>query len=205
MDKSKQLLVSVQDVLQKEAKGIEDLIHSIDADALEKLIGLLEDCKGKIITTGCGTSGTAARKIAHTLNCIECPAFFLSPSEALHGGLGVVQSEDIVIFFSKGGHTEELEIMADACMKKNATVIAVTEAADCSLAKKSGLLFQIKTEKEPDAFNMLATASTLNVIAVFDAVAITIANRKGYKKEQFLLIHPGGAVGERLVMQVQMD
>ena len=146
-------------------------------------------------------SGAAAKKIAHTLNCINRPAFFLSPSDALHGGMGVLQKDDLIIFFSKGGHTVELESMIDSCKKKGIRTVLVTETEESNLAQKSDFLLKIKIDREPDAFNMLATASTLAVIALFDAMSITLANHNGYTKEEFLVIHPGGEVGERLFAQ----
>lgn len=204
-ERNKAELASIEYVLKCEAQEIDKLCHSLHEEELEQLLQILSACKGKIITTGCGTSGAAARKVAHTFNCIEQPALYLSPAEALHGGMGVIQKEDVVLFFSKGGHTSELEPMVRTCMEKQAFSVAVTEAQHSFLSDHSSMVLHVKVEREPDSFNMLATASTLSVIAVFDAVAITLAGQKGYTKEAFLRIHPGGEVGERLQQQTESD
>ena len=109
---------SVKTVLQKEAAEIQKLADHLNQDDVNQMLLLLNECNGKVITCGCGTSGAAAKKIAHTLNCINRPAFFLSPSDALHGGMGVLQKDDLIIFFSKGGHTVELESMIDSCKRR---------------------------------------------------------------------------------------
>ena len=152
----------------------------------------------KVILTGCGTSGTAAQKIEHTLSCVDCPALFLSPANALHGGMGVVQKDDILVLLSKGGHTEELNKMIAPCKERGALLIAVTENEESYMAKESDLVLKIKVEKEPDEYNVLATGSILATLAVFDAIAIAISRMKGFSQKGFLKIHPGGDVGKRL-------
>ncbi len=193
------IMDSVIHTLQSEADTIRQLAKDINPAQIEDVTNVIIDCKGKIITSGCGTSGAAARKIAHTLNCVECPALFLSPADAVHGGLGVVQKGDVVILLSKGGATPEINQMILACEKKDAIIIGVTEKEDSYLAKKSKYILKIKIDKEPDDFNMLATASTMAVTAVFDAIAIAVTRIRGYSKKEFLLIHPGGDVGNRLL------
>jgi D-arabinose 5-phosphate isomerase GutQ len=141
----------------------------------------------------------AARKIAHSLSCVERPALFLSPGDCVHGGLGAVQPDDIVVAISKGGSTREIINILGAVKTKKAFLIGVTENPDSVLAKQSDLLMRVKVDKEPDPFNMLATASTMAVIAVFDAVCIALMEATGYTREQFAVIHPGGAVGDRLL------
>ncbi len=182
-----------------EAAGIAALERVVDPAAFRGCVETLAGCRGRILTTGCGTSAAAAKKIAHSLCCIERPAAFLVPSDAVHGGLGLVQPGDVVIAISKGGGTRELLNLVPACKTKQAFLIAVTENPESPLARAADLLLRVKVEREPDPFNMLATASTLAVIAVFDAVCIALMHRTGYTREQFAVIHPGGAVGERLV------
>lgn len=196
---NKDIIYEVRRCLRMEAESVQKLSDDIDEDTVIKAAKLIQNCKGKIILSGCGTSAMAAKKIAHSLNCIECPALFLTPSDAVHGGLGVVQAEDIVILISKGGNTSELVKLVNACKKKRAFLIAVSENPESGLAAEADLYLKIKVDREPCRFNMLATASTMAVIAVFDAVCIALMQMKEYKKEQFALIHPGGAVGERLL------
>jgi len=197
------IIDSVNDTLIKESGAIEEIKNNLDEEQVNKVIELIMDCKGKVITTGCGTSGAAAKKIAHTLSCIECPALFLSPSNAVHGGLGVVQNQDIVIVFSKGGETQEINDLIPICKVKGATIIAITESEDSYMAREADALLKIKVSKEPDDFNMLATSSILATIAVFDAICIAITRFRGFTKEEFAVIHPGGKVGNRLKRKIE--
>lgn len=193
------IIESIHDTLLKESEAIVEIKNNLDEEQVNRVAELLTNCKGKIITTGCGTSAQAAKKIAHTLSCIECPALFLAPSDAVHGGLGVVQEEDIVIMFSKGGETQEINNLIPSCKVKGATLIAVTETKDSYIAREADALLNIKISQEPDDFNMLATASILATIAVFDAIAIAITRFRGFTKQQFAVIHPGGKVGNHLL------
>jgi KpsF/GutQ family protein len=188
-----------QRVWASEAAAVQNLPRVVDRKALVRCVQILADCRGKILTTGCGTSAAAARKIAHSLCCVERPALFLSPGDGPHGGLGAVQSSDVVIAISKGGNTREIVNLLPAIKAKKAFLIGVTEQADSVLAQQSDLLLRVHVEKEPDPFNMLATASTMAVVAVFDAVCIALMQATGYTQEQFALIHTGGAVGHRLL------
>jgi KpsF/GutQ family protein len=169
---------------------------------------MIETCKnnnGRVITMGVGTSATAARKIAHTFSCIEIPSFFLSPADSIHGGLGAVQTNDIVIAISKGGNTKEIINVIPSLKKKGIKLIGVTENEDSILGKECNLLLKVKVKREADEFNMLATASAIAVMALFDAIAVSLMKYTNYTKEQFAIIHPGGAVGERLLKEVRDD
>lgn len=189
---------SIVHTLQCESDIVSELIQSVDEVQVEKVIELLMNCKGKVVVSGCGTSGVAAQKVEHTLRCVDCPAVFLSPSVALHGGMGVVQKDDVLILLSKGGHTRELDDMVAPCKERGALLVAVTENEDSYMAKESDVLLKIKVDKEPDDYNVLATGSIIGTIAVFDAIAIVISRLKGFSREGFLKIHPGGDVGKRL-------
>jgi KpsF/GutQ family protein len=193
------ILETVYRTLEIEAVSIGNLKNILDAGKLEAALRLLGTCNGRIVLSGCGTSAMAAKKICHSLNCIERPAVFLTPSDAVHGGLGLLQKGDVLVLISKGGNTEELTRLVPACKSKGASLVAVTENPSSILAREADIALVIKVEKEPCPFNMLATASTLAVIAVFDAICITLMEYTGYTKEQFALIHPAGAVGDRLL------
>jgi KpsF/GutQ family protein len=171
---------------------------TIDREALLRCVEAIAACRGRIVTMGCGTSAAAARKVAHSLSCIERPSFFLSPSDAPHGALGAVQPDDIVILFSKSGGTEELVALVPSLKAKKAYLVTVTENEASALARHSDLVLLIKVEREADRFNMLATTSTMAVVAVFDAICIALMEHTGYTLERFALIHPHGAVGARL-------
>ena len=181
-----------------EANSINNLCESMDKDAATSIVELLGDCQGKILVAGCGTSAAAAKKVAHSLCCVERPACYLNPSDAVHGGLGLLQKEDVLILISKGGNTKEILNLIPACQIKGAKLIAVTENENSVLAQNADILYKVKVEKEPCPFNMLATASTLAVIAAFDAVCIALMHYTHYTKEAFAVIHPGGDVGSRL-------
>lgn len=192
---------SVFDTLTRESQALLELRDSYDQETLEQVLRAFVNCKGKILVAGCGTSAMAARKIAHTLCCVCCPALFLTPSDAVHGGMGVAAEGDILVLLSKGGMTREINELIAPAKERGATIIGVCENEASQLAQESDIFFKVKTEKEADDFNMLATSSTLSVISIFDAIAIAITRVRGYSKEEFAVIHPHGAVGERLISE----
>ena len=189
--------------LTMEAESIAQLRQTLDQETVLAVARALMNCKGKVILSGCGTSAMAARKVAHSLSCIEIPALFLSPADAVHGALGVLQQEDILILISKGGNTQELVNLIPACKTKGALLIGVSENPESVIAMQADIYLKVKVEQEPCRFNMLATASTLAVIATFDAICIALMQMTGYTREQFAVIHPGGAVGERLLNKLK--
>ena len=198
----KEILSEVARTLSIESRSIAALIEDLDADAVLRVARALQDCKGRIVLSACGTSAMAAKKIAHSLCCIERPALFLTPSDAVHGALGVLQKDDVYILISKGGNTGELTRLIPACKTKGATLIGVSENPDSTIAREADIYLKVKVETEPCRFNMLATASTLAVIATFDAICIALMQMTGYTREQFAVIHPAGAVGDRLLGKV---
>ena len=183
---------------ETESREIARLTYTLNEETVERIIDRIMNCQGRIVLTGCGTSAMAGHKIVHSLNVIDVPALFLNPSDAVHGGLGAVQQEDIVIFISKGGNTGELTAFLDNVRKKGCCIVTVSENPESLLAKGSDIFLQVAIEREPDRFNMLATASTMAVIAVFDAICVALMELKDLSREQFALNHPSGAVGERL-------
>ena len=183
--------------LEIEANAVKDVLDKMDWVAFQKATEALSKCD-KIITCASGSSGIAAKKFAHTLCCIERPAQFLPPCEAMHGGLGAVQKGNVVVLVSRGGKTAELLPVLDVSIKKGATVIGVTQNMDSPIAKQSDIVLPMHIEKESDKYNMQATSSYIATIALFDALICAVMEETDYKKEQFALIHPGGAVGERL-------
>ena len=195
---SKDIRKILTDTWDIESKEVSRLKDTIDKDAAETIVRKISSCKGKIILTGCGTSAMAAKKIVHSLSVIDIPAVFLNQSDAVHGSLGIVKKDDIVIFVSKGGNTKELTSFIANVKDKKAYTITVSENEESVLAQNCDLFLKVKIEREPDPFDMLATASTMAVIAVFDAICIAIMEHKGFSKKEFALNHPGGAVGERL-------
>lgn len=198
----KEIISEVNRCISMEADAIGKLTEVLDEKAVLETAKVLQNCKGKVILSGCGTSAMAAKKIAHSLCCIEIPALFLSPADAVHGGLGVLQEDDILILISKGGNTQELVDLIPACRTKKAKLIGVSENPDSKIAQAADIYMKVKAEREPCRFNMLATSSTLAVISTFDAICIALMQMTGYTREQFAVIHPGGAVGERLLNHI---
>lgn len=194
-----EILSEVKRSIAMEAESVRRLSEELDGQQVLDTARALMHCRGKVILSGCGTSAMAAKKIAHSLNCIEIPALFLTPSDAVHGGLGVLQEEDILILISKGGGTEELVRLIPACRAKKALLIGVSENPASVIAQNADIYLRVRVEQEPCRFNMLATASTLAVISMFDSICIALMQMTGYTREQFAVIHPAGAVGERLL------
>jgi D-arabinose 5-phosphate isomerase GutQ len=183
--------------LRIESKAIADILDYLDVDSFAKAVDVLEKAP-RIITCACGNSGIAAMKFAHSLCCIEKPAKFMPTGEALHGGLGCVQPGDVVVLSSRGGKTAELMPVLRACKLKKAIVIGVTENRDSPLALQADIVLAMRIERESDKLNVMATASFVVLVAIFDALLVALMEVTGYTLEQFALIHPGGAVGERL-------
>ena len=183
--------------LEIESKAISDIIEYLDVESFYKAVDILSNCP-KIITCASGSSGIAAKKFAHSLCCIERNAQFLSPAEAVHGGLGCLKKGDAVVMVSRGGKTSELLPIIDVCNKKGAILIGVTENLTSPLANKAQVVVPMKIERESDKLNIMATTSFVVTVAIFDAMLSAIMEETGYQLEQFALIHPGGAVGKKL-------
>jgi len=169
----------------------------INSPAFAKAVDILASVP-RIMTTASGSSGIAAKKFAHSLCCIERGAMFMPPCEAVHGGLGGLKPEDAMVMVSRGGKTVELLPLIDVCKKKGAKLIAITENMDSPLAKAADVILPLDLIKEADKDNVMATASYIQTIAIFDALLCALIEETGYTKEQFGLIHPGGAVGALL-------
>ena len=180
-----------------ETKAIQDTAKTMDWDAFAKAVELLSRAE-RIATSGCGHSGIACRHFTHSMCCIERPARFLSPSEAVHGATGFLQQGDVLVVASRGGKTAELLPIIDIARKKNAYVIAVTENVTSPMAYMSDVTLPMKVYHEIDRYNTQGTSSFVALSAVFDALQVAVMEETGFRDEQFALIHPGGAVGERL-------
>ena len=183
--------------VENDIRALELLLECMDEEAYRKAVDLLAGAR-MTVTTACGSSGFAAKKFAHSLCCIECPAKFVAPSEGLHGGMGVLQPGDVLVAVSKGGKTDELLPMLDIAKKKNAAIIAVTQKPDSVLAKAADAVLLLPDFPESDEFNVMSTTSFAANISIFDALMMGLMEEKNYTLEQFALIHPGGAVGKRI-------
>lgn len=183
--------------LKIEAEALAAIEKYMDWEAFGKAVDALANCP-RIMTCASGSSGIAAKKFAHSLCCIERGAMFMPPCEAVHGGLGGLKKEDVMVMVSRGGKTAELLPIISVCNKKGATLIAVTENMEGTLAKCADIILPLKIERESDKYNYMATSSYVATIAIFDALLAALMEETDYKREMFGLIHPGGAVGEML-------
>ncbi|AIR63494.1 phosphosugar isomerase [Cedecea neteri] len=165
------------------------------------LLAELRNCKGKIVVTGVGTSGIAARKIAHMLACVEHPAIYLSATDAAHGDLGFLRADDLMIMLSRGGNSDELTRLLPGIAARNVPLISVTENPDSAIAQSARLVISTGVKQEMDPLNMLATTSIILALAIFDAACACLMSESGYSKETLLAVHPGGDVGLTLSQQ----
>ena len=192
---------SIDRILDIEINNIIAVKRSLDRDVMAQVIDRLLRVKPeghKVITAGCGTSGTLAERVAHTLCVVEVPATFCAPGNSIHGGMGVIQRGDVAVLFSKSGNTPEILNYIPCCKAKGATIIGVSQRDDSVLARQSDIYFKIQCEHEADIWDMCASASCNTIAAVWDAVAFTIMRVSGYTKDDLRLTHPGGGVGDLL-------
>jgi arabinose-5-phosphate isomerase len=185
-------------VFETEAKAILGLSTKLDDD-FEKAIDLLEQCKGRVIVTGMGKSGIIARKLAATLSSTGTSAIFLHAAEAVHGDLGVVQTDDVVIALSYSGETEELIRLLEAIRRIGARLIALTGAPKSTLAQAADATLNCEVEEEACLMNLAPTASTTAALAMGDALAVALSRRKGFSENEFANLHPAGLIGKRLM------
>ncbi|MBR5033710.1 MAG: SIS domain-containing protein [Bacteroidales bacterium] len=192
-----EVIARAKESINIEAKAIADIAGYLDEDSFYEAVKALAAAP-RITTCASGSSGIAAKKFAHSLCCIERGAQFLSPAEAVHGGMGCMKKGDVVVMVSRGGKTAELLPIIDVCNKKGVTLIGVTENLNSILAQKSQIVVPMKIERESDCLGTMATTSYVVTIALFDAMLNALMVMTDYTLEQFALIHPGGAVGAKL-------
>lgn len=190
-------------VLQTEAAAILALLERIDG-RFSRAVELVRDCRGRVILTGMGKSGIICRKIAATLSSTGTPAFFLHPAEAVHGDLGVIQSDDVIIAVSYSGETEELTRVLETIKRLGATLVAITGDPASTLAQAADVALDCHVSEEACPMNLVPTASTTAALALGDALAMTVLVEKGFKPEDFANLHPGGKLGKRLMRARQL-
>ena len=184
-------------VLKTEAAAILGLVDRIDGQ-FEKAVQLLFECRGRVIVTGMGKSGIICRKIAATLTSTGTSAWFLHPAEAIHGDLGAIREEDVVLALSYSGETDELIRLLESIRRIGARLIAMTGDARSTLARAADVTLDCSIAEEACPMNLVPTASTTAALALGDALAMTLLVRKGFREEQFASLHPGGKLGRRL-------
>lgn len=180
-----------------EAECISELADYLNEEQFSKAVRLLSTAP-RIAASGCGHSGIMCQHFAHLMCCIERPCRFISPAEAVHGAMGFMQRGDVMLFASRGGKTGELLPIVDICKAKGVRIITVTENEQSPLAMQADAVLKMHVNRETDKFNAQGTTSSTVLCVLFHALQAAILEETGYQSDQFALIHPGGAVGERL-------
>ena len=193
----KEIVSNAMNAFAIEAESLAATREVIDEAEFARAVEVLAKAE-RIASAGCGHTGIACQHFSHLMCCIERPARFISPAEAVHGGLGYLQAGDVILLASRGGKTDELLPIADVCRRKGVTVIGVTENLSSPLAEKSDIVIAMKVTRECDKYNCQGTTSFAVTCAIFDALQSAVLDYTGFQNESFAVIHPGGAVGKRL-------
>jgi len=185
-------------VLRTEAAAILSLVDRLDG-GFERAVQVLFECRGRVIVTGMGKSGIISRKIAATFSSTGTSAFFIHPAEAIHGDLGAIREDDVVLALSYSGETEELIRLLESIRRIGARLIAITGSPRSTLAKAADVTLDCSIDEEACPMNLVPTASTTASLALGDALAMTLMVRKGFREEHFASLHPGGKLGRKLM------
>ena len=180
-----------------EKECIEGMLEHFDENVYSQAVELLKNAE-RIGATGCGHSGIICQHFAHLMCCIDQPAKFISPAEAVHGGTGFLQKGDVCVFASRGGKTAELLKILDICKAKGVYVITITENLQSPLAQGADVVIKQYVNRETDKYNCQGTTSSTALAVIFHVLQTALIEEIDFKNEQFALVHPGGAVGERL-------
>ncbi|MBM3777050.1 MAG: KpsF/GutQ family sugar-phosphate isomerase [Acidimicrobiia bacterium] len=190
-------------VLQTEAAAILALVDRLD-DRFAAAVRLLLACRGRVIVTGMGKSGIICRKLAATFSSTGTPAFFLHPAEAIHGDLGVIRADDVVLALSLSGETDEILRLLETIKRLGARLIAITGDERSTLGRAADVTLDGSVSEEACPMNLVPTASTTAALALGDALAMTLLVAKGFRQEDFASLHPGGKLGKRLMRVEQL-
>ncbi len=186
-----------KNVISKEIEGLKILSGLLD-ESFEKAVDYIYECKGKTIIMGVGKSGHIGSKIAATFSSTGTPAFFVNPNDALHGDIGVITAEDIIIAISKEGESSELLIALEYPKRLKVPIIAITTNLNSQLAKISDIILKLPKTDEACPLNLAPTTSTTATLVLGDCLAVALMEKRNFQKEQFALFHPGGNLGKKL-------
>lgn len=199
---TKSITELAKEVLDIEANSILRLKNGID-ERFNQAINILYACKGRVIVTGMGKSGLIGKKIAATLSSTGTPSYFLHPAESTHGDSGVITRDDVIIAISNSGETQELLNLLPLIKRFGVQMIALTGGMNSTLSKTSDVMLDISVEKEACPLNKAPTASTTATLAMGDALAVCLLEKRGFSEEDFLIFHPGGALGRGFLYGVE--
>ncbi len=197
-----EIIDQAKKILKIEADAVEALINRIDESFVEA-IDIMYACSGKVVVTGMGKSGIIGKKIAATLASTGTPALFLNPAEGSHGDVGMVSKGDVVLAISNSGDTEEITRILPTLKRLDIRIISMTGSKDSLLSRSSDVSLDISVHEEACSMGLAPTASTTATLAMGDALAISLLNKKGFTEEDFALFHPGGNLGKRLLLTVE--
>lgn len=189
-------------VVEIESKAVQNLVNKID-ETFAQAVEMLLKCKGRVVVTGMGKSGIVGKKIVATMNSTGTPAIYLHPSDAVHGDLGMVRSEDIVICISKSGNTEEIVNLIPLLQRIEVPIIAIVGNPDSKIAQHAQIILDISVEQEACSLDLAPTTSTTVTLVLGDALAVTLLEKRDFTREDFARFHPGGHIGKRLLLKVQ--
>ena len=191
-----------REVIRIESEAVAALASKIDEN-FSKAVDMIYQCKGRVIVTGMGKSGLVARKIVATMNSTGTSAIFLHPSDAVHGDLGMVRKEDVVICISKSGDTEEIREIMPLLRRMGVSIIAMVGSLRSPLGKESDIVLDISVKEEACPHDLAPTASTTATLAMGDALAVALLHKRNFTKEDFAMFHPGGNLGKQLLLKVE--
>ncbi len=198
----KEIIESGKKVIEIECENLKRVKENL-GESFAKAVEKFKECKGKIIVTGMGKSGIIGRKIVGTLASIGIPSIFLHPGDAIHGDLGVVLKNDIVLLISNSGETDELIRIVPSIKKIGAEIISITATKNSTLGQYSDIVIETGEIKEADTFGIIPSSSTTCALVLGDALALTVMALKGVQKHDFAFFHPGGNLGRRLMLRVK--
>ncbi len=193
----KESLLQAKQAYIIESECIREMLEHFNEDIYSQAVELLKNAP-RIGVSGCGHSGIICQHFAHLMCCIERPARFISPAEAVHGATGFLQEGDVMVFASRGGKTAELLPILAICKAKGVKVITVTENLQSPLAEGADVVLKQHVNRETDKYNCQGTTSSTALAVIFHVLQTALIEETDFKNEQFALVHPGGAVGERL-------
>lgn len=192
----------VIELLRVESDAIAKAAERLQAPQLERVLAIFKSCKGKVIALGVGKSGIIAQKIAATMTSSGTAAIHLHPSDALHGGLGILSTDDVVLMLSNSGETNELIELLPFIKRRNVPLVAIVGRLNSTIAKRADAVLDASVDQEACPLNLAPTTSTTVTLAIGDALAMTLMRSKGLTETDFASNHPGGQLGKRLTLSV---
>ncbi len=202
MKKDKQILETAKRTIQIEADSIQQLINYLDNHFIQAVQTILES-KGRVVITGIGKSAIIGNKIVATLNSTGTPAIFMHAADAIHGDLGTIQKEDVVVFISKSGNTPEVKVLVPLIKKSTNKIIAITGNSDSYIAQQADIVLNAYVEKEACPNNLAPTSSTTAQLVLGDALAVCLLEQRDFTSKDFAKFHPGGVLGKQLYLRVK--